>query len=112
MTWDLGLQGTGLLVLLSLGFGAFAQLVAGRYTTRWLWLVGATAYLICGVLISEAWFGWATEDDLQPNIDGLSFDEVLLALIPGIGAVLLTRFVARRRHERDEPTRHARPAKA
>ena len=43
------------------------------------------------------WFGWATEEDLQPNIDGLSFDEVLLfGLLAGIASVLITRYVARR----------------
>ena len=41
-------------------------------------------------------FGWATEDDLQPNIDGLSLDEVLFALIPGMVAVLTTWYVAHR----------------
>ena len=111
MTWDLGLRGAGVLLLLSLGFGVFAQLVAGRYTTRWLWLIASTASFICGLLISEVWFGWATEEELQPNIDGLSFDEVFLALIPGIAVVLLTRFIARRRHEHHE-ARHAPPAKA
>jgi hypothetical protein len=43
----------------------------------------------------------ATEEDLQPNIDGLSFDEVLLiGLVPGIASVLVTRYVTprRRRH--------------
>ena len=34
---------------------------------------------------------------LQPNIDGLSFDEVLLmGLVPGIVTVLVTRRVTRR----------------
>ena len=43
-------------------------------------------------------FGWATADDLQPNIDGLSFDEVLLfGLVPGIVAVVVTWFAARSR---------------
>ncbi len=98
MQWDLGLQGVGLLVAMSLGFGAIAQLVAGRSTTRWLWLIAAATYFVGGLLISEVWFGWATEEDLQPNIDGLSVDEVLLfALVPGIASVLLTRYVTRRR---------------
>ncbi len=30
MQWDLGLQGVGLLVAMSLGFGVLAQLIAGR----------------------------------------------------------------------------------
>ena len=109
MTWDLGSGGVGVLVLLSLAFGVFAQLVAGRYTTRWLWLLASGAYVIYGVVISEVWFGWATEEELQPNIDGLSFDEVLLGLIPAIIAVLAIRFVARRRHRLDSQVQHGAP---
>jgi hypothetical protein len=30
MQWDLGLQGLGLLVVMSLGFGVIAQLVGGQ----------------------------------------------------------------------------------
>lgn len=98
MQWDLGLAGVGLLVLMSLGFGVIAQLVLGRGATRWMWLIGATTYLVAGLFISEVWFGWATGAELQPNIDGLSFEEVLLfGLVPGILAVLATREVTRRR---------------
>jgi hypothetical protein len=105
MQWDLGFQGLGLLVAMSIAFGGLAHLAVGRTTTRWLWLIAAAGYFMGGVLISEVWFGWATEADLQPNIDGLSFDEVLLiGLVPGIGAVLATRFVTRRRRRRAEPT--------
>jgi hypothetical protein len=101
MQWDLGIQGLGLLVLMSLVFGAFAQLVAGRSTTRWMWLIAAGIYFACGLFVSEVWFGWATEEELQPNIDGLSFDEVLLlGLFPGVAAVLVTRYVSRRRRRR------------
>ena len=76
MEWDLGLRGLGLLLAMSVGFGIVAQLVMWRATTHWLWLIGALAYFASGLLVSEVWFGWATEEDLQPNIDGLSFDEV------------------------------------
>jgi hypothetical protein len=101
MQWDLGLQGLGLLVLMSLVFGAFAQLVTGRSTTRWMWLIAAGIYFVSGLFVSEVWFGWATEEELQPNIDGLSFDEVLLlGLFPGVAAVLVTRYVSRRRRRR------------
>ena len=97
MQWDLGLQGGVLLVAMSLGFGVIAQLVGGRETTRWLWLIAAAGYFVGGLFISEVWFGWATQAELQPNIDGLSFDEVLLiGLVPGIVTVLVTRFVTRR----------------
>lgn len=102
MQWDLGLQGLGLLIAMSLGFGVIAQLVVGRTTTRWLWLTAAAGYFVGGLFISEVWFGWATQEELQPNIDGLSFDEVLLiGLVPGIVTVLVTRYATRRqRHDR------------
>ena len=105
MQWDLGLQGLGLLVVMSLGFGIVAQLAVGRTTTRWLWLIAAAGYFVGGLLVSEVWFGWATQEELQPNIDGLSFDEVLLlGLVPGIGIVLVTRYVTRRtRHRSGDP---------
>jgi hypothetical protein len=96
--WDLGLKGLGLLVLMSLGFGIIAQVVAGRATTGWLWLIASTAYFVGALFTSEVWFGWATEVELQPNIDGLSFDEGLLfGLLFGIASVLATWVVTRRR---------------
>lgn len=98
MKWDLGLQGIAVLTAMSLGFGVFAQLLIGRRTTtRWLWLISSALYFVAGLLISEVWFGWATEEELRPNIDGLSFDEVLLGLVPGIAAVLIIRYATRRR---------------
>jgi hypothetical protein len=97
MQWDLGLQGLGLLVLMSLGFGVIAQLIGGKVITRWLWLIATAAYFLAGLFISEVWFGWATEKELQPNIDGLSFDEVLIGLVPGILAILVARKVSRSR---------------
>jgi MFS family permease len=97
MQWDLGLQGIAVLVLMSLGFGLVAQLVAARRTNRWVGLIAAAVYFVSGLFISEVWFGWATEEDLQPNIDGLSFDEVLLiGLVPGIAAVLATGYLTRK----------------
>jgi hypothetical protein len=100
MQWDLGLQGLGLLIAMSLGFGVVAQLVVGRAVTRWLWLIASVGYLVVGLFISEVWFGWATQEELQPNIDGLSFDEVLLGLVPGIATVLVIRHVMRRNRRR------------
>jgi hypothetical protein len=103
--WDLGLQGVALLLGMSFGFGVLAWLVAGRAagTTRWLWLIAAGAFLVGGLVASEVWFGWATEEELQPNVDGLSFDEALLfGLLAGTAGVILTRVVTRRRR-RHEP---------
>jgi hypothetical protein len=101
MHWDLGLQGLGLLAVMSLGVGAIAQLIVGHWTTRWLWAIVAATYFVSGLLISEVWFGWATQAELQPNVDGLSFDEVLLfGLVPSIAVIVLTWYLARsgRRH--------------
>ena len=98
MQWDLGLQGVGLLVAMSLGFGVLAQLIAGRGTTRWLWLIASAGSFVGGLVTSEVWFGWATDEELQPNIDGLSFDEALLGgLISAVVAVFVTRYVIRKR---------------
>jgi hypothetical protein len=105
MRWDLGLQGLGLLIVMFLGFGIVAQLVVERATTRLPWLIAAAGYFVGGLFVSEVWFGWATQEELQPNIDGLSFDEVLLlGLVPGIVTVLVTRYVARRTRRRSTDT--------
>ncbi len=54
-------------------------------------------------MTSEVWFGWATDEELQPNIDGLSFDEALLGgLISAVVAVLVTRYVIRKRRVEPE----------
>ncbi len=103
MDWDLGLAAVGLLLAMSLGFGVLAQLFVGRGTTRWMWLIGATTFFFLGLLISEAWFGWATEEELQPNYDGLSFDETLLAVVPSIAVVIVVRHLIRRRRNPSAP---------
>lgn len=96
MQWDLGLQGLAVLIAISLGFGVFAQLLFWSRLTRWVWLVAAAAYAVVGLFISEVMFGWATEADLQPNIDGLSFDEVLLGLVVAVPVVLVVRYLSGR----------------
>ncbi len=97
MEWDLGLRGLGLLLAMSIGFGAAAQLLMWRVTTHWLWMIAGAAYFVSGLFASEVWFGWATEEDLQPNIDGLSFEEVLLlGTLAGMLVVLVTWMVTRR----------------
>lgn len=98
MDWDLGPQGLGVLAAMALGFRVGTQLVVNWRRPRWAWLIAAAAYFLGGLFISEAWFGWATEEDLQPNVDGLLFDEVLLiATFPGIAVLLLVRYLRRRR---------------
>lgn len=96
MEFDLGLQGIGILVGLSLVFGGIVQVIAGgRAHTHWLWLIGATGWFIGGLFFSEVLFAGATEQDLQPIIDGLALDESLLGgLIGGLTAVVVTMLVA------------------
>lgn len=96
MTWDLGPQGVGLLLLMAVGFGVVARLLARTTLSHGRWLAAMVVYVVSGLFVSEVWFGWATEEDLQPNVDGLSFDEVLLlgSLISAAFVVAL-RFVLR-----------------
>jgi hypothetical protein len=102
MQWDLGLQGLAVLALISVGFGVLAGLLVGAGWARRLWAVAITTVACFGVgmLTSEGVFGWATEEDLQPNVDGLSRDEVLLSsLLTTAAVVLVMRYVARRTQE-------------
>ena len=93
MQYDLGLTGLAILTILSLGFGIIAQL-AGRAESRWLWLIGAGGWFFGGLFASEVLFATATEDEIQPIVDGLAFDEVLLGgLIGGALATVAARFV-------------------
>ena len=100
MEWDLGVQGIGLLLLMSLAFGVGAQLIMWRIASHQLWIVATVVYFLTGLFTSEVLFGWATEEDLQPNIDGLSFDEVLLF---GLLATLLVMLGAWRLGQRGHP---------
>lgn len=98
MQYDLGMQALAILIGLSLGFGLVAHLILGR-DTRWMWLIGAVAYFVGGLITSEVIFSWATVEELQPQIDGLSFDEALFGgLVVGVPVVLLAWWVNRRRH--------------
>lgn len=104
MQWDLGSQGLAVLGAMSLGFGVVAALFVGKGWPRRLRAAAITIVACFGVglLTSEWLFGWATEEELQPNIDGLSRDEVLLSslLITAL-VVLVMRYV--RRHAGHEP---------
>ena len=106
MEWDLGSSGLLYLAAMSIGFGLLAQLLSWRAGPKWLWALVSGVYFGVGILVSEFWFGWATEEDLQPNIDGLSRDEVLLiGLVPVAVAVVVTRWMARR-HTRQAADQH------
>ncbi|HET8559290.1 MAG TPA: hypothetical protein VFL69_02105 [Marmoricola sp.] len=100
MQWDLGIVGVGLVLGLAIGFGLVVQLIVGRMTTRWLWLICSAVFFVGGLLTSEVWFGWATERDLQPNIDGVSFDEVLLIDMLMAAIAILVVWLAFRHRQR------------
>ena len=100
MQWDLGTQALAYLAAMSIVFGLLAGLLVGGDLVRRLWSTAGTSVACFGVglLVSEWMFGWATEEDLQPNIDGLSRDEALLAGVLTTAIVVLgVRYVARRR---------------
>jgi len=100
MQWDLTAEGLAMLVVMSLLFGVVVQVVFLRRGVWWIGLVTGAASFVVGLFISEVWFGWATEAELQPNIGGLSFDEVLIGyLLMGV-VVLMARYLTRSRaHE-------------
>jgi hypothetical protein len=97
MQWDMGFLGLAVLGAISLGFGVLAGLVVGQRWAFRLWAI-VTATVGCfvvGLFTSEGLFGWATEEDLQPNVDGLSRDEVLLSsLLTTVVVVLVMRYLA------------------
>ena len=94
---------------MSLGFGVVAGLVVGKGVAYRL-LAAAITTVACfgvGLLTSEGLFGWATEEELQPNVDGLSRDEVLLSSVLTTAVVVLVmRYLAHRAGEEgDRPAR-------
>lgn len=100
MQWDLAPEGLALLAVMSLIFGVATQVVFLGRGVWWVGLVGSAASFVVGLFISEVWFGWATEAELQPNIGGLSFDEVLIGFLSLGVLVLVARYVTRdRSHE-------------
>lgn len=102
MQWDLGVQGITLLAAMSFTAGIVAQLIMWRVTTHRLWIIVAAVYFLTGLLTSEVLFGWATEEDLQPNIDGLSFDEVLLTGLISVLVVMLAAWIEARHSTRSK----------
>jgi hypothetical protein len=84
---------------MSLGFGVIAGLVVGNAAADRL-LATAITTVACfgaGLFTSEVLFGWATEAELQPNVDGLSRDEVLLSsLLTTAVVVIVMRYVGHR----------------
>ena len=99
MEWDLGGQGLALLAAISLGFGAVAALAVGGGMSGRLRAAAITTVACFGVglVTSEVLFGWATQEELQPNVDGLSRDEVLLSGVLTTAVVVLVVRLRRRR---------------
>jgi hypothetical protein len=91
----------GVLAFLAVGFGLASHAVLAKDTTRWVGPIAAAGFFAAGLLVSEAFFGWATEEELQPNIDGLSFDEVLLVWLPGLIVLFVVRHWVHERHLRE-----------
>jgi hypothetical protein len=119
MQWDLGLQGLVVLGAMSLGFGVVAGLIVGKGASYRL-LAAAITTVACfgvGLITSEVLFGWATEEELQPNIDRLSRDEVLLSgMLTTAVVVLVMRYLEHRAENQESPDdshmigRRGRPA--
>lgn len=98
MNYNLESIGLQILLVYSIGFGAIAQVLAGRKTTNWLWLIGAIAWFVGGLVASEVIVGTMTVDEIQPIIGGLAYDEALLGgLVVGLIAVAATWFATRTR---------------
>lgn len=106
MRWDLGLQGVAVLAAISLGFGVAAGLLVGQGMRYRLSATAITTVASFGVglVTSEVLFGWATEETLQPNVDGLSRDEVLLSSLLTTGVVV--GVMRHRAHRASERTSH------
>lgn len=103
MQWDLGFSGLLYLAAMSLVFGLMAALLVGKGAAFRVW-AGAITTAACfsiGLVVSEVLFGWASEEELQPNIDGLSRDEVLLCSVLTTAVVVLTMRYLARRSERE-----------
>ncbi|HET7726540.1 MAG TPA: hypothetical protein VFK54_04365 [Candidatus Limnocylindrales bacterium] len=105
MEWNVGLQGIGVVLGMALVFGAAVHVLLARASTAWIGLIAGVAFLVGGLLVSEGLFGWATVEELQPNIDGLSFDEALFGgLIVGALVTFATWWARRGGHR---PVTHA-----
>jgi len=100
MNFDLGIQGLALLIIPALLFGLIAQVIVWRTATHWMWLIGAVAWFLGGLFASEVLLGAeTTEENYQPLINGLLWDEALFGgLLVGIVAVVVTWFATRRGH--------------
>jgi len=94
MEFDLGLQAVAIMFAIAVVIGLVAQFL-GRPGTRWAGLLAGGAGFFGGLFVSEVMFAGATEEEIQPVIDGLAFDEAMLGgILVGFVVMLLTRYVA------------------
>jgi hypothetical protein len=110
MAWDLGIAALLVLAAVSIGVGLLAQLVSGSRAPTWLWVRVSAVYFVVAAWITDAWFGWATADQLTLE------DMFLVGLAPVPAVVLVTRALyrgrGRRWHRPDKPPeayRHPTP---
>jgi hypothetical protein len=97
MEWDLGARGLLALGLMSLVFGVISVAVLWHRVVPWIAAVAGTAlFFVAGLFVSEGLVGWATVAELQPNVDGLSLDEVLFIYPLGIAVLLVIRYMVGR----------------
>lgn len=108
MEWDLGLQGVGALVALSLAFGTLAGLLVGDGVAHRLdaLTVTALACLVVGLVVSEVLLAGRSAA-VQSAPDGLARNGVLLAGVVTTAVVVL---VMRRMAHRGAPRPRRRTA--
>ena len=89
MAWDLGIEALLVLAAVSIGVGLLAQLVSGPHAPTWLWVRVSAVYFVVAAWLTDAWFGWATADQLTLE------DMFLVGLAPMPAVVLVTRALYR-----------------
>ena len=108
MLFEIGNYGIQIVIGFAVGFGAIAQVIAGRNANRWLWVAGTLGWIVGALVVSEVLFGTMTEEQIQPIIDGLAYDEALLGgLIGGLVAFVVAWMVTR--EVAGVPTTHRAP---
>ena len=114
MTYDIGNYGLQIVIGFAFGFGAIAQVIAGRDARGWLWIAGAIGWIVGAVFASEVLVGTMTVSEIQPIIDGLAFDEALLGgLVGGFATIALAVLLFRPTPEhRPKPIAPVHPSPA
>ena len=101
MAFDIGPTGLAILFAIAAGFGALVYLVT-RHAGRAL--AAAAAWFAGGILSSEVVWGSLTEEEIQPIVDGLAFDESLLGGLLAGGAMVAVLWFVERGGRRGAPS--------